>query len=109
MKIKIKMRRGHGSSWCGSIKKRVVTACPSEVTTLFAMGSARSVTCEISNVRPRGHDDYHVFAIMSNSQYRVTDVTIGFMPCITTRTSRIIRDAFVEEKQAHTPIYVSFY
>lgn len=109
MKITIKMRRGQGTSWCGNIKKQAVTACPSDVMELFAMGRARNATCEISNARPRGHEDYHVFEFNKWGNYGSIETTPGNQPAITTRTSRIIRNAFSEKKQKVSPIYVSFY
>lgn len=109
MKITIKMRRGHGSSWGGMIGDREVTACPGMVSVLFAMGRARSVTCEISNTRPRGHEDYHTFSYNEWGNYVVTDVTYGSMPSITRGTSGVIRTAFLKKKQTTSPIYVSFY
>lgn len=109
MKITLKMRRGHASSWNGIIDKKTVTACPGQVMTLFAMGRARNVTCEISNARPRGHEDYHTFSYNAFGNYVVKDVTYGSMPSITRHTSSIIRGAFLKKKQKTSPIYVSFY
>lgn len=109
MKITLKMRRGHGSSWNGMIGKQTVTACPGMVAVLFAMGRARNVTCEISNARPRGHEDYHTFSYNKFGNYGVTDVTYGSMPSITRHTSTVIRNAFLKKKQTTSPIYVSFY
>lgn len=109
MKITLKMRRGHSSSWGGAIGNQTVTACPSDVAVLFAMGNARNVTCEISNARPRGHEDYHTFSYNKFGNYAITDVTFGSMPSITRHTSTVIRNAFLAKKQKTNPIYVSFY
>lgn len=109
MNFTVKMRRGHGTTWCGNIGNRSVTACPSKVSVLFAMGRARTATFEISNTRPREHEDYHVFEFNVWGNYRVIEVTHGPMPSVTTHTSRIIRDAFLEKKEVTSPIYVSVY
>ena len=107
MKITVKMKCENGHTWRGAIGNKKVTACASDVTLLFAMKRVRTATFEISNGRPRVHEDYHVFEFNKWGHYGLIEVTPGQKPSITTRTSQIIRNAFLAKKQKISPIYVA--
>jgi len=106
MKFIVKVIRKRGDVWRGKIGKMDVTACPSDVSVLFAMGRGNEATFEISNGRPRGHEDYHVFEYIG-SCYCVVETTHGYKPHMTSTTSSRIRSAFSAKEQKTSPIYVS--
>lgn len=108
MKFEIKATRTPGGSWRGTIDDKELRACPSDVATLFHMGRGNKVTFEISNSRPRGHEDYHVFEYGLFS-YMVIELTEGYAPHTPPGTSDKIRSVFTSKGQNADRIYVSIY
>jgi hypothetical protein len=106
MKFIVKAIRKQGDVWRGELDRKQITACPSDVVVLFTMGRGNEATFEISNGRPRGHEDYHVFEYMG-SVYRVVETTPGYKPYMTSVTSARIRKSFLDKKQKADLIYVS--
>lgn len=97
-------------NWRGIVGSKDVTACYSDVDSLFA-GLTKKLRAdfEISNEKPRYHD-YHTFEwLRSDARYATIEVT-GDKTYLTSWVSQCIAKVFSKKKgEKHNRIYVTVY
>lgn len=97
------------SNWRGIIGRNDVTACYSDVDSLFAgLTRALKVEFEISNEKPR-YQDHHTFVwLNSDARYATTEVT-GDKTYLTAWVSDCISNVFKKKGEMYEYIYVTLY